>query len=106
MVMHGPWKLIAVQWRAISTWYAETGTGNKWVVRNCVESFTLHLNQDRGRDLLSPIILVLVPVHVSISRSTQCEYAVILSPTYNEHSAITNYFSCKEIHVIDVNVKN
>ena len=33
-----------------------TGTGNK-----CVEVFTLHLNQDRGRELLSPIALVPVP---------------------------------------------
>ena len=43
-----------------------TGTGrdmDKWVVWFYVEPFTLHLNRDRGRHLLSPIILV--PVHVS-----------------------------------------
>ena len=35
----------------------ETGTGtwSKWVVRNCVEAFTLHLNQDRA-EALCPLL--------------------------------------------------
>ena len=30
------------------------------------EAFTLHLNQDMGRDLLSSIVVALVPVSVSV----------------------------------------
>ena len=42
------------------------GTGNKWVTRFCMEAFILHLNEDRGHDLLFPILLTAVSVPVSI----------------------------------------
>ena len=35
-------------------------------MRNSVEAFPLHLNQDRARDLMSPIVLVPIPVTVSV----------------------------------------
>ena len=37
---------------------------DEWVVWFYVEPFTLHLNRDRGLHLLSPILLVPVPVPV------------------------------------------
>ena len=39
-----------------------TGTGNKWVV----EALTSHPNKDRAQDLLSPIVLVRIPIIVSV----------------------------------------
>ena len=39
---------------------------DEWVVWFYVELSTLHLNRDRGRHLLSPIVLVLVPVPVPV----------------------------------------
>ena len=43
-----------------------TWAGNKWVVCNCVQAFTIHLNQDKGHNLLYPIVQALVPVTVSV----------------------------------------
>ena len=39
---------------------------DEWVVWFYVEPFTLQLSRDRGRHLLSPIVLVLVPVLVPV----------------------------------------
>ena len=59
-----------------------TGTGNKWVVWNCVDAFTLYLNHDRGQDLLSPSVLVslLVPLSANTPlHQKQCKVCYTFS---------------------------
>ena len=54
-----------------SLWYNHTGClqdwdgdqdMDEWVVWFYVEPFTLHLNRDMGRHLLSPMVVIPVPV--------------------------------------------
>ena len=76
------WRVCDIVWHWCSKWIidayglftpdgTETGIGtrNKWVVWNCTEAFTLHLNLDRRKDLLFPIVWCQSPF---LSRSRYC----------------------------------
>ena len=53
-----------------------TGTGNKWTVGNCVEAFTLHLNQDNRGAMTVPHCTGPVPCFCFGPGSTQCQYII------------------------------
>ena len=49
---------------------------DEWVVWFYVEPFTLYLNKDRGWHLLSPIVLVAIPVPAPDTASVITPYAI------------------------------
>ena len=55
---------------------------DEWVVWFYMESFTLHMNRDRGRHLLSPIFLVPFPVPVLV---TVPDTVSVITPWFFKH---------------------